>query len=145
MTALAYVCIVCLVTSVLSNSLQSSGLKPSRPLCPWNSPGRNTGVDCPPPGDLPDSGIKPESFMSPALGGWFFTTSTIWNAHDCTYLQPKFSSQFAYQKSGRDFPGFLVVKNLPCNAGDVGLIPGQVTMNLHAENRLSHCATTTEA
>ena len=43
------------------------------------------------------------------------------------------------------FPSSPEVKNLPCNAGDVGLIPGQVTMILHAENWLSHRATTTEA
>ena len=30
--------------SVVSNSLQSYGLEPPRPLCPWNSPGKNTGV-----------------------------------------------------------------------------------------------------
>ena len=30
----------------------------------------------PPPGDLPDPGIKPESLMSPALAGGVFTTST---------------------------------------------------------------------
>ena len=33
-------------------------------LCPWDSPGKNTQVGCPPPGDLPDPGIEPES---PAL------------------------------------------------------------------------------
>ena len=38
----------------------------------------------PPPGDLPDPGIKPESLVSPALSGRFFTTapsgkSKIWN------------------------------------------------------------------
>ena len=30
--------------------------------------------------DLPDPGIKPQSFMSPALGGGFFTTRTTWEA-----------------------------------------------------------------
>ena len=30
--------------SVVSNSLQPHGLEPSRLLCPWNSPGQNTGV-----------------------------------------------------------------------------------------------------
>ena len=30
--------------SVMSGSLQPHGLFPSRPLCPWNSPGKNTGV-----------------------------------------------------------------------------------------------------
>ena len=28
---------------------------------PWNSPGQNTGVDSPSPGDLPNPGIKPRS------------------------------------------------------------------------------------
>ena len=37
----------------------------------------------------------------------------------------------------RDFPDGPVVKNLPCNAGDVGLIPGQGTKIPHAWNQLS--------
>ena len=32
--------------SVLSHSLQSHGLLPTKLLCPWNSPGQNTGVGC---------------------------------------------------------------------------------------------------
>ena len=32
--------------SVLSDSLQSHGLSPTRLFCPWNSPGKNTGVGC---------------------------------------------------------------------------------------------------
>ena len=32
--------------SVLSNSLRPHGLQPARLLCPWNSPGKNTGVGC---------------------------------------------------------------------------------------------------
>ena len=34
----------------------------------------------PPPGDLPDPGIKSTSLMSLALGGMFFTISTTWEA-----------------------------------------------------------------
>ena len=34
-----------------------------------------SGLPCPPPGDLSNSGIKPVSLTSPALGGGFFTTS----------------------------------------------------------------------
>ena len=37
-------------------------------------------LPCPPPGDLPNPGIKSTSFMSPALAGKFFTTSTTWEA-----------------------------------------------------------------
>ena len=33
---------------------------------------------CPPPEDLPDSGIEPASLMSPALIHGFFTTTSIW-------------------------------------------------------------------
>ena len=32
--------------SVMSDSLQPNGLQPTRLLCPWNSPGKNTGVGC---------------------------------------------------------------------------------------------------
>ena len=37
-----------------------------------------SGFPCPPPGDLPNPGIKPVSLRSPALAGGFFTTSTTW-------------------------------------------------------------------
>ena len=37
-------------------------------------------LPCPPPGDLPDSGIEPVSLMSPALAGRFLTTSAAWEA-----------------------------------------------------------------
>ena len=33
-----------------------------------------SGVPFPPPGDLPDPGMEPESPASPALAGGFFTT-----------------------------------------------------------------------
>ena len=39
------------------------------------------GFLCPPPGHLPDPGIKLASRMSPALVGGFFTTSATWEAH----------------------------------------------------------------
>ena len=35
---------VCVSRSVVSDSLQPHGLYPVRLLCPWNSPGKNTGV-----------------------------------------------------------------------------------------------------
>ena len=37
-----------------------------------------SGLPCPPPGDLPDPGIKRTSLMSSALAGVFFTISTTW-------------------------------------------------------------------
>ena len=35
---------VCFSRSVMSNTLQAHGLQPDRLFCPWNSPGKNTGV-----------------------------------------------------------------------------------------------------
>ena len=32
--------------SVMSDSLRSHGLQPTRLLCPWDSPGKSTGVGC---------------------------------------------------------------------------------------------------
>ena len=37
-----------------------------------------SGLPCPPPGNLPNPGIKPVSLKFPALAGRFFTTSTTW-------------------------------------------------------------------
>ena len=41
-------CLVCLCVScsVVSDSAQPHGLCPTRLLCPWDSPGKNTGVGC---------------------------------------------------------------------------------------------------
>ena len=48
--------------SVMSNSLWPHGLWPPSVLCPWNFPGKNTGVVAiPSPGDLLDPGIEPGS------------------------------------------------------------------------------------
>ena len=40
-----------------------------------------SGLPCPPPGDLPNPGVKPPSLLSLALASRFFTTSTTWEAH----------------------------------------------------------------
>ena len=41
---------------------------------------------CPPPGDLPPPGIRPESLMSPALADGFFTTSSTWGASKRVFI-----------------------------------------------------------
>ena len=40
------VCVCVFSRSVVSDSLQPHGRKPSRLLCPWNFPGNNTGASC---------------------------------------------------------------------------------------------------
>ena len=48
-----------------------------------------SGLPFPPPGDPPDSGIKPTSLTSSALADRFFTTRTSWEAHhtSCIWWQ----------------------------------------------------------
>ena len=36
-----------------------------------------SGLPCPPPGDLPNPGMKPTSLIFPALAGGFFTTEPL--------------------------------------------------------------------
>ena len=43
-TNTVYCC--CCVTSVVSDSLRPHRLQPTRLLCPWDSPGKNTGAGC---------------------------------------------------------------------------------------------------
>ena len=59
--------IVCVSRSVTSNSFVTPWtVQPARLFCPWDFPGKDTGVGChfPSPGDLPDPGIE---LGSPAL------------------------------------------------------------------------------
>ena len=70
-----YVSIVCACVCVLSrfncvDSLQPYELQPTRLLCLWDSPGKNTrvsGLPHPPSGDLPNPGIEPISRMPRVL------------------------------------------------------------------------------
>ena len=54
---------------------------PPDSLCPWDSPGKNTGVDCHAllQRIFPTQGSTLH-VLSPALAGKFFTTSTTWEA-----------------------------------------------------------------
>ena len=78
-------------------------------------------VAIPPPGDLPDPGIKPESLRFPALAGGFFTTSppvkpstylyhgTIARSpNNLTESEGQESSNTAIQPSARIPAGFSV-------------------------------------
>ena len=46
-----------------------------------------SGLPCPPPGDLPDPGIKLASLMSPTLARGFFTTNTTYACVHAKLLQ----------------------------------------------------------
>ena len=69
------VCVHSVAQSCLT--LQYYGLQPARLPCPWDFPGKNTGVfpfaTFPSPGDLPDPGTETAFLASPALADGFFT------------------------------------------------------------------------
>ena len=71
-------------------TLQSHGLQLARLLCPWDSPGKNTGVGC-----MPSSRESSQfrdgttSLKSPALAGGFITTSATWEIPGCDDTQLK--------------------------------------------------------
>ena len=70
---------VCSVALVMSNSVRPQGRQPTRLVCPWDSPGKNTGVGCHFFLQV-DPGIEPVSLMSPAFAGRFFTIIATWEA-----------------------------------------------------------------
>ena len=69
----------------LCNPLDCS--PPGSSFCPWNFPGRNTGLGCHVLlQGLPNPGIKPVSLVSPALAGELFTASATWEVRiRCLY------------------------------------------------------------
>ena len=69
-----------------------------------------SGMPCPPPGTLPDSGIEPMSFRSPALTGRLFTASATWEASG-TAVHP--SSHFFH---------ICDLRGMECGGGCQGLI-----------------------
>ena len=103
--------------SVMSNSLQSHGLYPIRLLCPWNSPGKNTGVGC--------------HFL---LQGIFRRQGSNHCLLDLLHFQADSLPQeppgkpitdtAIVKNNSRDFSGGPAVKTLPSNAGGAGSIPG---------------------
>ena len=74
------------------------------------------GLPFPPPGDLPDPGIKPASLVSPASAGGFFPTSTSWEALPLlnSFSQVSPSIHHSRPTLFRDLPG------LPCTPNPQG-------------------------
>ena len=111
---------VCQVASVMSDSLLSYELQPTRFLSMgfcrqeyWS------GLPYSPLGILPNSGIDPPSSTSPASADGFFTTSATWEIPetDCIYSH-------LLRQVTLGFPGGSEVKASASNMGDLGLIPG---------------------
>ena len=62
----------------MSDSLQPRGLQPARLLCPWDSPGKNTGVGC---HSLPRGSSPPgDHTLVSCTAGRFFIIWATWEA-----------------------------------------------------------------
>ena len=68
--------------SVVSSSLWSRRLQPARLLCPWDSPGKNTGVGC---HALLQGIFSRDRTQVSCTAGGFFTVWAIREAHSYTY------------------------------------------------------------
>ena len=101
----------------MSDSLQPHGLQPTRLLCPWNFPGKNTGVGCHflLQGIFPTRGQTQDSCIS--CKGGFFTTapytlhipSSI--LHSCKVIHQSFRFPFNHSPN---FPkGCHSIASLP--------------------------------
>ena len=96
--------------------------QPTRLPCPWDSPGKNTGVGC--HVLLQCMKVKSESEVAqscPTLSDpmdFSLPGSSIHGIFQARVLEWVAIAFFV------GFPGDSVVKNLPPNAGDMGLIPG---------------------
>ena len=73
--------------SVMSESLQPCGLSPARLLCPWDSPGKNTGVGCHAP-SRGSSHPRNQTQVSCIAGGFFTiwaTREALWQSCICKF------------------------------------------------------------
>ena len=81
---------LCVRDAVVSDSTTLWTVARQAPLSTgFSRQGYWSGLPCPPPGALPDPGIKPKSLKSPALAGGFFITSATWEAQafQCSAFQ----------------------------------------------------------
>ena len=97
----------CQAASVLFDSFATPWTVAARLLCPWDSPGKNTGVGlpCPPPGDLPTQGqnsglsllLQWQACSLPAAPPGKHHRSPIGTWKDVQYYQSIFSAQSGSQ------------------------------------------------
>ena len=104
-------------------TLRPQELQPTRLLCPWGLSRQEywSGLPCPPPGDLCNSGFKPRP---PALQANSLPSETPGKPTPGFISGQNYNSKRYMWDFPWDFPWGPVVKNPPANAGGMGLIPG---------------------
>ena len=107
----------CQHTRVCCRSLVASHvrlrLQPARLHCPWDLPGKKTGVGC----HFLLQGIVPTQGSNPSFLHWQADSLPRSHQGNVIFL-------LNIKIVGKGLPGGPVVKNPPANAGDMGSIPG---------------------
>ena len=107
----------------MSDSLRLYGLYPARLLCPWDFPGKNTGMDCHAQSSRGSSQPRDRIHISvsPAPVGGFFITSSTWKSpfHFFTLSRPSKDWVIPIHVTEGS-----VVKNLSANVEEAGSISG---------------------
>ena len=92
-------CVCCCMhaCSVMSDSLQPHGVGPTKLLCSWNSPGKNTGVGC----HFILQGIFPTEGLNPCLLGllhWQADSLPLCHlvSHSSKFIQIQLSVSFQF-------------------------------------------------
>ena len=89
-------------------------------LCPWNSPGKNIGVDC----HFLLQGIFPTQGSNPGLPHCRQALYHLSHQESPTMGKMHSNSHFKNEYLGTSFPDGSDGKESTCNAGDLGLNPG---------------------
>ena len=123
----------------MSDSVRPHRRKPTRLPCPWDSPGKNTGVgchfllqcmkvkserevaqSCPTLSDPMDCSLLQKPLNAPHR-----SSTALGQCHlGLTHLFPMGHHTFALLRLFPGFPGGSDGKESVCNVGDLGLIPG---------------------
>ena len=84
---------MCAKSLQLCPNSATHGLQPARLFCPWDSPGKSTGVGCHAllQGIFWTQASNLHLIMSPALTGRFFTTSANWEVLNMLQIYPVIS------------------------------------------------------
>ena len=97
------------VASVVSDALRPTGQQPARLLCPWDSPGKNTGVSCHAllQGIFPTQGSNPH--VDGSCIGWQVLYHQRYLGSPNIPVNDLYSPPFAFLNSNYLPPSFIVV------------------------------------
>ena len=108
-------------------------------LCPWDSPGKNTGAGCHflLQGIFLTPGIEPMSPVSPALAGGFFTTEPPGKPASNLLVSYYWLKQVTWPSPGSQWKGLQSSKAMGMDTGRP--LTGAVTVKSVSHSCWTHC------